>query len=49
MNSLKQKYLSIFYNTIFVLDIEHLPQEMRNRFTEMREMDLQVESMLLVL
>jgi hypothetical protein len=27
------------------LDIEHLPQEMRNRFTEMREMDLQVESM----
>lgn len=24
--------------------IEHLPQELRDRFTEMREMDLQVQS-----
>ncbi len=24
--------------------IEHLPQELRDRFTEMREMDLQVHS-----
>ena len=28
--------------------IEHLPQELRDRFTEIREMDLQVHSKLLV-
>ena len=28
--------------------IEHLPQELRDRFTEIREMDLQVNSKLLV-
>ncbi len=27
-----------------IVVIEHLPQELRDRFTEMREMDLQVQS-----
>ena len=29
--------------------IEHLPQELRDRFTEMREMDLSVQSKLIIL
>jgi len=28
--------------------IEHLPQELRDRFTEMREMDLSVQSKLII-
>ena len=28
--------------------IEHLPQELRDRFTEMREMDLSVQSKLVI-
>lgn len=28
--------------------IEHLPQELRDRFTEMREMDLQVQSNMII-
>lgn len=32
------------YSTCFVLVIEHLPQELRDRFTEMRELDLTVQS-----
>lgn len=31
---------------LFSLVIEHLPQELRDRFTEMREMDLSVQSKL---
>lgn len=30
---------------VYILVIEHLPQELRDRFTEMREMDLGVQSM----
>ena len=41
-NYLKNKY----YFDIIVLVIENLPMEMRDRFTEMREMDLQVQSKL---
>ena len=33
-----------FVNNFYFLVIEHLPQELRDRFTEMREMDLQVQS-----
>lgn len=32
-----------FWNFIFLV-IEHLPQELRDRFTDMREMDLTVQS-----
>lgn len=35
----------MFLYTPFVLVIEHLPQELRDRFTEMRELDLLVQSM----
>ncbi|XP_050543537.1 inhibitor of growth protein 3-like [Daktulosphaira vitifoliae] len=34
----------MLYLEDYLENIEHLPQEMRNRFTEMREMDLQVEN-----
>jgi hypothetical protein len=33
-----------FVNLMIVV-IEHLPQELRDRFTEMREMDLGVQSL----
>lgn len=31
-------------NLVLFTVIEHLPQELRDRFTEMREMDLSVQS-----
>ena len=34
----------LFINNIVIIVIEHLPQELRDRFTEMREMDLGVQS-----
>ncbi|XP_001949763.1 inhibitor of growth protein 3 isoform X2 [Acyrthosiphon pisum] len=34
----------MLYLEDYLENIEHLPQEMRNRFTKMREMDLQVEN-----
>lgn len=36
--------LNRFHFFIFPV-IEHLPQELRDRFTDMREMDLSVQSM----
>lgn len=32
------------YSNVVILVIEHLPQELRDRFTDMREMDLSVHS-----
>lgn len=37
------------YNVLNFTVIEHLPQELRDRFTEMREMDLSVQSKCFVL
>ena len=41
---LPQLILSFPNRKLLHLVIEHLPQELRDRFTEMREMDLQVQS-----
>ena len=41
-SSFVDELLKIFISPNLV--IEHLPQELRDRFTEMREMDLQVQS-----
>lgn len=37
-------FLTDIYYIEFVLAIEHLPSELRDRFTDMREMDLRVQS-----
>lgn len=39
-------FVSLFFKIIRFSVIEHLPQELRDRFTDMREMDLQVQSKL---
>lgn len=45
-NNADVKRLSQFIVLIYcvLLVIEHLPQELRDRFTEMRELDLAVQS-----
>jgi len=39
-----RRVMVAFISTSVFAVIEHLPQELRDRFTEIREMDLQVQS-----
>lgn len=45
LSKYKEIFIWVFFSIFSITVIEHLPQELRDRFTDMREMDLSVQSM----